>query len=1108
MKFVLKIILLILLFPFFSCRKPAVESSALFELWGPEKTGITFSNDLKLTLDLNIFNYMYFFNGGGVGAGDFNNDGNIDLFFTASLLPNRLYLNEGELKFRDVTDQAGIFKDGGWSNGVSVVDINHDGKLDIYVAQVGDLEKIQGKNQLFICREIDAEGIPHYEEKAAEYGLDFKGFSTQATFFDYDGDGDLDMFLLNHSLHANGTFGPRASFIGQIHPISGDKLFRNDGQKFTDVTAESGIQSTVIGYGLGVTTSDVNLDGFPDIYVGNDFHENDYLYINQGDGTFREELTHRMNHTSRFSMGVDIADLNNDAWPEVISLDMLPSDPEILKKSEGEDAYKIFHFKLDYGYNHQYARNNLQLNNGNGTFSEIGLYADVFATDWSWASLLVDFDNDGRKDLFVSNGIPKRMNDTDYINFIANDDIQWRIRSKNMMAGDLAVVDNMPEIKLPNEFLRNEGDMKFSSLGKFVKNNQPTYSNGAVYADLDNDGDLDFVVNNINDPAYVYENLHSSPEKPDYLKLTLQGDEKNPDAIGAKVLVYQGAEKILYENFPVRGFQSSMAVPLLIGLGSIEKVDSLLLIWPDNSYQKLAAQAGTQTHVYAKNLPQYEYRKLRENPSEILPVEDITAISELELVHKENPFLEFDREPLLPHMNSTEGPALAVGDVNKDGLEDLYLGSSKRQPSRLMIQQAGGKFVESLQPDLLADSMYEDIDAIFADVNGDSWPDLLVASGGNEYYNEDSLLLPRLYLGDSAGKLRRKADAFDRIYTTASCITVEDFTQDKNPDVFIGGRVVPWKYGEIPTSHFLVNDGTGKFTDQTEELAPGLSKVGMVTSAEWFDLDKDGDKDLLITLEWDGILCYVNQNGRFEQKILTDKKGWWNFVLPGDLDNDGDIDLIAGNLGLNSRLKASEAEPVRMYFQDFDDNGTKEQLLTTYLQGREIPFANMAELTKQMPPLKKKYLYAADFAKDEFKQMFDPQKIRESTLWEASYFSSSVLINRGDGTFETTPLPWQSQLTPYRAAVFVEANGDNLPDILLGGNFYENNIQLGRYDADFGTILINRGNGKFEVSALNNLKLGGQVRKIRKIFISGKESFVLARNNDTLKVIQFKNELP
>lgn len=1083
----------------------------LFEVLNNSRTGLDFNNKLIPTVEFNVFKYMYFYNGAGVGTGDFNNDGLPDLFFASNQGDNKIYLNKGNLAFQDVTKKAGIPGDGGWSTGVSIVDINNDGLLDIYVCRVGKYDILNSHNQLLICTGIDKEGIPHYVDRSKEYGLDFSGFSTQAVFFDYDMDGDLDMFLVNHSIHQNGTFGPRSNFLGTYHPLSGDRLYRNDGDKFTDVTRESGINSSAISYGLGVTVADINLDGYPDLYIGNDFHENDYLYINQHNGTFTEENTKRLMHTSQFSMGVDVADINNDGYPDIISMDMLPSDPYILKRSLGEDEYNVFNLKIGYGYNYQYTRNNLQLNCRNGMFSEIGLYAGVYATDWSWSPLWIDFDNDGVKDLFISNGIPKRLNDIDYVNFISNDEIQKKLRSDTIGENDLSLINKFPEIKLPNRFFKNEPNLQFQDLSPAIKNDVPGYSNGAVYADFDNDGDLDIVVNNINANAYLYQNKTNDAKDKAFLSLSLKGSAKNINAVGAKLILFANGAIRTYEKNSVHGFMSSMETPLFIGLDKT-KVDSMLLVWPDNTYQRLEWKPGLDhmQETYKAGLPVFDYASITASwKYNTKPATDITNSVNLLYKHEENTFNEFDREPLIPHMVSTEGPALAVGDINHDGLDDVFIGSSKWGKRGLFIQQPNGKFEKIATPALLEDSTYEDVDACFTDVNNDGFQDLVVASGGNEFYGGDDYELPRVYLNDGKGNLSRRKDAFDKVFVNASCVVTNDFNGDGFPDLFIGGRSVPWQYGKIPQSYLLQNDGTGKFKDVTEQLAPGLANIGLVTQAIWFDIDKDGNKDLVLCLEWGGIIAFLNHHGRFEKKLITEKHGWWNFILPVDIDNDGDIDLIAGNLGLNSRLKASPQEPVRLYYYDFDDNGKKEQVLTYYLNRKELPFANKAELERQMPAMKKRFLYAEDFAKASLKELFTADALRKADTLTADYFSNAILINHGNMDFSIEPMPWQAQLSPYRDAIVVDANGDSLPDILLGGNYYENNIEMGRYDADYGTILVNKGNDQFAAENLNGLIIKGQVRHIRRISIGKKEAFVLARNNDSTMVISFekiKNE--
>ncbi|MFT3933416.1 MAG: VCBS repeat-containing protein [Chitinophagaceae bacterium] len=1081
-----------------------VSGPAMFELLESKQTGLDFNNKLTPTGSFNIFKYMYFYNGAGVGAADFNNDGKIDLFFASNQGQNKMYLNQGGLKFKEITQEAKIPADGGWSTGVSVVDINNDGLLDIYVCKVGNFETLHGKNQLLVCKGIDKNGIPFFEDEAAQYGLDFSGFSTQAAFLDYDGDGDLDLFLVNHSVHQNGNFAPRKNFLGTYSELSGDRIFRNDGAHFTDVTKAAGINSSAISYGLGVCVADINLDGWPDIYIGNDFHENDYLYINQHDGTFKDEGPRAMMHTSQFSMGVDVADVNNDGFPEIISMDMLPEDPFILKRSLGEDNYDLFYEKIGYGYHYQYTRNNFQLNLRNGQFSEVGLYAGIAATDWSWTPLWMDFDNDGVKDLFISNGIPRRLNDIDFQNFITNEEIQKMIKTEKVEDQQMVLQEKFPQIKLPNKFYKNTGNAKFSDCAAQIKNDKPTYSNGAVYADLDNDGDLDVIVNNIDDPAMLYENHANDKKDKPYAEIKLKGPEKNPNAVGARIFEFSNGEIRVYEKNQVRGFLSSMETPLHIGLDKA-KPDSVFLVWPDNHFERITLQKDTLTTLsYKPQLPVFDYRLITEhwkNPT--TPMFDITQQSGLTYLHKEDFFHEFDREQLLPHMLSTEGPGMAIGDINHDGLDDVFIGAARFGKPAVFLQQGNGHFVKSNQPALDLDSNYETVSACFADINRDGFPDLVVASAGNEFYGDDEHNSPHAYLNDGKGNFSKKTDAFSPMYLTASCIVPCDFDGDGFIDLFMGGRAIPWEYGQSPTSYLLKNDGKGHFINVTQQFAAPLANIGFVTNAVWCDLDNDKKTDLVLSLEWGGITAFMNKGGTFEQKQLTNKSGWWNFVLPVDLNGDGHLDFVCGNLGLNSRLTASEEHPVKLYYNDFDDNGKKEQVLTYFINGREFPFANIAEIQKQMPILKKKFLYSSEFAKATLPEIFTSDKLNSATVWKADYFSNAVLMNDGKNNFTVEPLPWKAQLAPYRDAQIVDANGDNLPDILLVGNYYENNIEMGRYDADYGTILLNKGNGKMEPYSINGLQVKGQVRHVGKIMIGGKQAFILARNNDSTMVVRF-----
>jgi hypothetical protein len=1135
--------LFILSIGFFNCGKKDT-APAQFQLLRKDATGLDFQNVLRPTPEFNALTYMYFYNGGGVAAGDFNNDGLVDLYFSSNMGPNKLFLNEGNLKFKDVTEQAGVAGMDGWTSGVSVVDINNDGLLDIYVSQLGDFLNMKGRNQLYVCQEIK-DGVPVFEDEAIPYGLDLVGFGTQTAFFDYDGDGDLDMYQLNHSVHANGTFGQKKTFQGTQHPLSGDKLMRNDGEKFTEVTMTAGINSSVIGYGLGLAMGDLNNDGWPDLYIGNDFHENDYLYINQHDGTFREILSEATMHTSQFSMGVDIADVNNDGWSDLISLDMLPEDPYILKSSLGEDEYGIYHFKLGYGYHPQNARNTLHLNNGtldagarksnvqstasNIYFSEIGMFAGVHASDWSWASLFMDFDNNGYKDLFVSNGIERRMNDIDYANFRTSDqseDVKWKSNTNTLEEKDLRVVEKIPQIKLPNKFFRNRGNLTFEDLEKRVKNDLPTFSNGAVHADLDNDGDLDVVVNNIEDEPFIYKNLFREnrfvggdankgksgdavvgvPANNSYLSFNFKGQPGNIHGIGAKILIFKkNGERKVEEFFPVRGYQSSAHVPLHVGIGDPNSVDSAVVIWPDRTFQRLSDLKfnATQTLEWRAGLPLFDFSILQKKPATPFAFSDATAATGLNFTHVENSFVEFNRERLMPHMVSSEGPALAIGDANGDGLGDVFFGSAKRKKSALFLQKTDGTFYEKTPPNILNDSLFEDVDAIFADLDNDGDQDLVVAAGGNEFRDTSEAMKQRFYLNDGHGNFQRKD--FKGVYMTASCVLPADFNGDGLVDFFLGARSLPWNYGLTPPSVLLLNKGNGDFEDVTLKMAKGLRDVGLVKNGTWTDFDGDGDHDLLLAVEWEPLIVFLNNGGHFEKKTLETGRGWWNFVLTHDFDGDGDVDILAGNLGENAKFKPTPEQPVRLYVNDFDDNGQIEQILTYYVKGREIPFANHAEITKQLPILKKKYLYAKDFAKASVAELVGKDKLAKSVLRTADNFKSTYFENTGNLAFRAHRLPDVLQFSTLNAAALADLDGDGKQEVILGGNFYECNIEMGRYDANYGNVLRIGRDGKMEVFPLGDLIVKGQVRRIEPLTINGKQHFVFARNNMEAVVLKSEN---
>ena len=1039
-------------------KEETSNEKTLFTLLPSEQTGIDFLNKVENQKNFNIFKYRNFYNGGGVAIGDINNDGLADIYLTGNMVANRLYLNKGNLKFEDISEQAGVKGSKPWSTGVVMVDINQDGLLDIYVSNAGNMKANNHDNDLYINN-----GDLTFTEMASEYNLAKTGFSTHASFFDYDKDGDLDAYILNNSNIPVSSLGyaeqrnTRAQDwegVPDIFKGVGDMLLRNDNGKFVDVSEEAGIYGSLIGFGLGVMITDINKDLYPDIYISNDFYERDYLYINNQDGTFNEEIKDWTSHLSLSAMGIDISDINNDGNADIFITDMLPEPDQRVKSVMEFEGYNIYKLKQSKDFYQQYIQNTLQLNNGNGSFSEIAYFSGVDATDWSWAGLLFDMDNDGLRDIYITNGMNHDLTDLDFNDFFANEIIQKMVLTGKKESID-SIINKMPIRPQPNYAYKNNGDLTFSNANKDWGLAIPSLSNGAAYGDLDNDGDLDIVVNNVNMESFVYENNATSITENKYIKLQFEGTKENKFAVGTTVMLYYDENVILQELIPSRGFQSSMDHIMTIGLGATNTIDSLRVIWPDDKTEKLVDISPNQfltfkhadaTEVYTPVVKEKKSALLKEIQNNQL------------IAHKENNYNDFDFEGLIYKQLSQEGPALAVGDIDGDGNEDIFIGGAKNQTGIIYKHNGKGRISVVPQRVLEQDKEYEDTAAAFFDADGDLDLDLIVGSGGNQV-GEERGYRARIYLNDGRGNFIKSDAKLPSAYTNISTIAPNDFDNDGDVDLFIGSRSVVGTYGIDPDHLFLENNGDGTFQDATERYAYDLKDTGMVTNAIWADMDGDSKEDLITVEDWGTPKIFKNSGRRLSlsSSALDSLHGWWNVVEAVDIDKDGDNDLILGNQGKNLHYKPKENRPMKMWVNDFDDNGTIEQIVTQNIDGKDLPIHQKKDLTAQMVALKKQNLKASEYSTKTISELF-PKEVFENSIMKKSAISESVIaVNEGGGNFRIIKLPSRSQLSCICGITCTDVNNDGNIDLILGGNNFEFRPQYSRLDGNYGNVLLGDG---------------------------------------------------
>ncbi|WBL21004.1 VCBS repeat-containing protein [Zunongwangia sp. HRR-M8] len=1094
-----KIILIGLLFPLiYSCNKTSENKKeepkdVLFTLMPADSTGISFINQVRNEKEFNIFRYRNFYNGAGVGIGDINNDGLPDVYLTSNMGKNKLYLNQGNFKFKDISESSGTQGNRSWSTGVTIVDINVDGLLDIYVSNAGNIAGDDRRNELFINN-----GDLTFSEVASEYNLDENGFTTHAAFFDYDLDGDLDVYILNNSFIPVSSLGYNNKRelrgkdwnLPEVFKGGGDKLLRNDNGKFTDVSEEAGIYGSLIGFGLGVTIGDVNGDMLPDIYVSNDFYERDYLYINNGDGTFIEDIKNQIAHLSLSSMGADMADINNDGLPEIFVTDMLPKNDERLKNTSEFERFDLYKLKEDRDFYHQYMQNSLQLNNGNNSFSEIAFYSGVAQTDWSWSALIFDMDNDGYKDIFVSNGIYHDLTNQDFMDFFANDILQDMVITGQKKEFD-SILNKMPSTPISNYVFKNNADLSFSDTTEDWGFSTPSFSNGSAYGDLDNDGDLDLIVNNVNMELFVYRNETDKKHDHNWTKIQLKGNDKNTFAIGSKVTIYTEDDQLTQQLIPTRGFQSSADYNLTFGLGTHQKIDSILVIWPNKS-------ASLKTNININELVVFDQEEAEEfSLPKIKSSQYFKEIDTDFTAHKEDNYIDYDYEGLINKMLSREGPAIAVADVNNDGNDDFYVAGARNESGVLYIQQTSGKFLKSIIDETEESKIFEETGAVFTDIDNDGFKDLILIAGGNNIYAEKEQYETRIYLNDGKGNFSKSDSELPINDQNAAVIAANDFDKDRKIDLFIGYRSVPGVYGINPSHQLLKNKGNGKFTSLDTS---NLDNLGMITDASWADIDNDGKAELIVIGDWMAPTIFKIQDKKLSliSSNLSEYAGAWNCMKITDLNKDGLPDLILGNRGTNSFYNASKKDPVKVYISDFDHNGTTEQIFTRTINRKDVPIHLRRELSGQISSVKKQNLKFAEYATKSIDQLFSKDVLDEALVKEISGFKSIIAINKGDGNFEVQEMPAQAQFSSIHAIETMDINNDSNLDIIIAGNDYDLKPQFSRLDANYGLVLMNDGNGSFkaETSEKTGLFFKGQVRDLKIIQNKKGEKRLLVGIND------------